>query len=227
MKRRTDASHRPLSLAMEASATFVSAAFVASELHEQAHGAVAVLLGYTPNARSFGVRVTEVPKISKSSRHQASIVRHSGWIASVALTCSVHVLGASWAVIAAFILVALEAIVSDLLCLGRYRDAGDRFFCGNFGLLLLDATHADKVLPALEKMLRVTCMRGAQSAGEPTHPAWPHRLRPASCVEAVEACEQLHVSLSEIERERLKNFPPTFSPDPLHLSGMPQASSHT
>ena len=41
--------------------------------------------------------------------------------------------------------------------------------CGNFGLLLLDKAAAGKVKTLLETMLRVTMMRGAQSAGLVTY----------------------------------------------------------
>ena len=78
---------------------------------------------------------------------------------------------AATALVLAFGLVAIEAVCSDLLCLGPCASAGDRFFCGNFGLLLLDSRHVEKVLPALSTMLRVTCMRGAQSAGLVTYVA--------------------------------------------------------
>ena len=37
--------------------------------------------------------------------------------------------------------------------------------CGNFGLLLLSGAHDDKVIAVLKRMLQVTMMRGAQSAG--------------------------------------------------------------
>ena len=41
--------------------------------------------------------------------------------------------------------------------------------CGNFGLLLLEAAQSPKVRKLLETMIRVTMMRGAQSAGIVTY----------------------------------------------------------
>ena len=69
---------------------------------------------------------------------------------------------------------ALDAVASDML-LQRSSGVGDatashtRFFCGNFGLLLLDMAHAARVRSLLETMVRVTMMRGAQSAGLVTY----------------------------------------------------------
>ena len=152
-----------LETALPSAGIFVGAVVCASELHEGAHAAAAVLLGYAPKDRPLGSRVTDVPGISLRPRQQ-SIVRHSGWIASVVLACVVYTLSASRAIIAAFVLVALEAVASDLLGIGRFRSTGDRFFCGNFGLLLLDGASADKVLPALSQM-------------HPTSPAAPPGAR--------------------------------------------------
>lgn len=40
--------------------------------------------------------------------------------------------------------------------------------CGNFGLILLNAEHRDKVMAILRTMVQVTMMRGAQSGGVAT-----------------------------------------------------------
>ena len=62
--------------------------------------------------------------------------------------------------------VAAEAVASD----GFAWSKGDsRFFCGNFGLMLLDSLAAPLVKEILSTMLRVTMMRGAQSAGLVTY----------------------------------------------------------
>ena len=49
--------------------------------------------------------------------------------------------------------------------------------CGNFGLLLLELAAAGNVKAVLETMLRVTMMRGAQSAGLVTYTANGKGLR--------------------------------------------------
>ena len=41
--------------------------------------------------------------------------------------------------------------------------------CGNFGIIFLDPRFRDKVLPLLREMIRITMMRGAQSAGIVTY----------------------------------------------------------
>ena len=112
---------------------FVGARLFACELHERAHEMAARLLGHAPEARQIGCALTVVPGLSKHARAQA-FVRHSGWIASAVLAFIVHRWFASArAVVLGFWLVALEAICSDLLGVGKRRSSGDRFWCGNFG----------------------------------------------------------------------------------------------
>ena len=48
---------------------------------------------------------------------------------------------------------------------------GELFFCGNFGIMLLDNLASPQVKEILSTMLRVTMMRGAQSAGLVTYDA--------------------------------------------------------
>ena len=75
---------------------------------------------------------------------------------------------------AASVLTALDAIASDLLLqYGGESDSTATFWCGNFGLLLLDLASAHMVKPLLETMIRVTMMRGAQSAGIVTYTREP------------------------------------------------------
>ena len=68
---------------------------------------------------------------------------------------------------AVFTYTACEAMLSDLF--SSSSQSLSRFFCGNFGLLLLDQASAGKVDYYLRRMLRVTMMRGAQSAGLVTY----------------------------------------------------------
>jgi hypothetical protein len=67
---------------------------------------------------------------------------------------------------AAFVLVALEGVYSDALSSDRPLR---RFFCGNFGLLLLSQASSKRVKHLLRRMLATTVMRGAQSAGLVTY----------------------------------------------------------
>ena len=148
--------------------TFLGARLIASELHERAHACAAMLLGHKPASRPFGARATIVPGISKEPFAQA-FVQHSGWVVSVLLALAVSVLEVSRCVAYAFWLVAAEALCSDLCHVGNFCTGGDYFYCGNFGLLLLDQRHAGKVAPTLLQMMRVVAMRGAQSAGMVTY----------------------------------------------------------
>ena len=80
-------------------------------------------------------------------------------------SCELDVL----AVVLALWLTALGAICSDLIGVGRFVSTAERFFCGNFGLLLLQQVSASKVEYFLRRMIKVTMMRGAQSAGIVTY----------------------------------------------------------
>ena len=96
----------------------------------------------------------------------ACFVRHVGWIFSVLLAIMACRWGISVGPAIALWATAADAAHSDLLDGGSN---GDTNFCGNFGLLLLDKASAKLVRPFLETMVRVTMMRGAQSAGLVTY----------------------------------------------------------
>ena len=68
-------------------------------------------------------------------------------------------------VVVAAALTAAEALASDLLA--GAGPPSERFFCGNFGMLLLDAAWgaSDSALLILQRMAEVTMMRGAQAGG--------------------------------------------------------------
>ena len=97
-------------------------------------------------------------------------------IVSVVLFCAASLASATLAVLLAFGLTAIEAAFSDLFGLGVPADApAHRFFCGNFGLVMLQALEKDKVLPVLRQMIRTTMVRGAQSAGIVTYRPHGHK----------------------------------------------------
>ena len=105
------------------------------------------------------------------------IVRHSGWIVSVALALLIPKCyqSAKWAAA----ITAVEAITTDLLqwnsllpVLAMAPSIGGNlsvFRCGNFGIILLHhlwlTDQGQAALDILEKMVKVTMMRGAQSGG--------------------------------------------------------------
>ena len=143
---------------------FVVACSVATILHELGHVGCARCLGYRAHLK--GARCVVAPGISAKPTATA-LVHHCGWIISVTLAAVATVLALPQAVLAALWLTAAEAVSSDLVM--RHCAAADHFHCGNFGLLLFDVTSKKLVIPVLRTMLRVTMMRGAQSAGVVTY----------------------------------------------------------
>ena len=156
--------------------TILAVRAAAVTAHELAHYAAARLCGRAASVSlgfaGLGVSCTHVPGISTDgSRVQRLFVRHTGWLVSVALAAAATLYSArsaqieSWAEpITALVLwlVAVEAVTSDVLC---WRGGDETFYCGNFGLLLLDQAGCGRIKELLSTMLRVTMMRGAQSAG--------------------------------------------------------------
>jgi hypothetical protein len=98
-------------------------------------------------------------------RHE-SVVRNAGWILSVLSAALVFASSTTKACRTAAIITAFEALCSDLFGLGVVNATGSLFFCGNFGIILLnpawnDVDHGKTALELLERMIQVTMMRGA------------------------------------------------------------------
>jgi len=158
-------------------ATFLVARALTITAHEVSHFATARFLGWHDSSislpfLSLGHPQTKVPGLNPA-RAQASIVRHAGWCFSLALALFVCTTCSSPTAFAAT-LTALDALSSDFF--GAHPDgyataapSGSVFFCGNFGVLLLNGLKGAKVLELLRQMLRVTMVRGAQSAGLVTY----------------------------------------------------------
>ena len=158
---------------------------VAVALHELSHLLVASVLGHKATVRLDGPEASVQVSRPLSNLHDA-LIRHAGWIASLLLACFCIALYASvyhinmlldlsqvntaggpelgFATLGV-VLVALEALESDLLSEPRRG----LFRCGNFGLLLLRQANAGRVDKLLRRMLQITMMRGAQSAGVVTY----------------------------------------------------------
>ena len=162
-----------LGLLVLAAVVFAATRRAAVALHEASHAATAILLGFSPRV-SLDPPSTHVPGATGGAE---KIIRHAGWVSSAMFAgaatwwwaksvssglLSLAPLGALWAT-------ALDGVASDLLGAVPPAAAASTFFCGNFGLLLLHAAHSDKVKKIIETMLRVTMMRGAQSAGLVTY----------------------------------------------------------
>jgi hypothetical protein len=174
--------------------SFLAVRVVAVALHELSHGAVALACGLQPTVHlglaPFSVSCTTVP--GACTLGAATVIRHSGWLLSVVLALSATRLclttgSLGIAALAALWLTALDAVCSDALGWSPREGKGgapfhgcstvEAFYCGNFGLLLLDAAHSDKVREIITKMIRITMMRGAQSAGIITYHTTPDGQR--------------------------------------------------
>ena len=88
---------------------------------------------------------------------------------SVLLAIAMSVVGVSQLWQAAAWLTALDAMCSDLFGLPASSHRQDLFHCGNFGVVMLNKEHRDKVIDILKEMIRITMMRGAQSGGVITY----------------------------------------------------------
>ena len=159
---------------------FVVSRCAAVAAHELSHYAVARLLGYRasihlwPSPHVFVKAVEDNPLC-------AELVRQAGWLFSATLAIFTWQARAAVAerlgldpslvapLVAAAGLTAMDAFTSD--CLRRVPPARKAccFYCGNFGVLLLEVAGTSKVIPLLRKMIQITSMRGAQSAGIVTY----------------------------------------------------------
>ena len=142
--------------------------------------------------RTVFARQTVVPLVTSNNDALfiETMTRHSGWMFSVIVAavlaymypnCYRAKLGASASstIIIAATITAVEAIWTDLLCLSVIplfgpASSGITFFCGNFGLIVINSAWTSKdngrhALDLLEQMVNVTMMRGAQSGGVITY----------------------------------------------------------
>jgi hypothetical protein len=110
-----------------------------------------------------------------TSEESLFLIRHAGWIVSVIIALVVPRENKTLRWIAT--LTAVEAIFSDFFKLQLFLpiqpiihgEASALFFCGNFGVILLHhlwlSDKGESALDIIEKMVKVTMMRGAQSGG--------------------------------------------------------------
>lgn len=101
-------------------------------------------------------------------------MQHAGWVGSICLACVVSYAQVTKSLLPLlpFWWVAAGAVASDLagIDVGNKSDA---FACGNFGILILRATTKSAAFQTLRAMLRITMVRGAQSAVR----SWRSNLR--------------------------------------------------
>lgn len=148
---------------------------IAVVLHEYCHLLVARLVGWRGRATigfaplsSMGscAAVIRLPGLSEG----VHLVRHAGWTGSIVAALIATYMKVGALVILPFWWVAVGAVASDLIGLLDVSLQGEvAFACGNFGVLILHATARSAVFRTLRKMLRITMVRGAQSAGLVTY----------------------------------------------------------
>ncbi|KAL1515756.1 hypothetical protein AB1Y20_002372 [Prymnesium parvum] len=154
---------------------FATARLATVLLHELAHAMAALSLGWTVRLHSVASFAAYLRGSSAGSLHVSGItaedsnaVRHIGWIFSVGLVLAfLNLPHVSASVVLATSWTALDAVTSDLL--GQGEGGTGAFFCGNFGLLILTSVKRSRAYHLIREMLRVTMVRGAQSAGIVTY----------------------------------------------------------
>ncbi len=173
-------SHRPVSFAgampwpdqaLLLCVRMASSLLIATLTHELFHFLAARLLGWNgPMTIELGGRtdcaaVCHLPGLDSRSKR---FVRHAGWFGSVCLALAATCLNVGSVQLFPLWWTAAGAVTSDLL--GWHRSQRDDVFaCGNFGVLILRATSRKAVFRTLSRMLRITMVRGAQSAGVVTY----------------------------------------------------------
>lgn len=156
-------------------------------LHECAHLLAAIALGHSgPGLRIEMHRLDKSPSVvvpGPLSHSHTAIIHHAGWVTSLLLATplllatsrhlalrdsgeiSLHTMELLVLTVC-FLLTACEAICSDLLSKSSPVDGQNyRFFCGNFGLILLQQSQAHRARTFMRRMMRITMVRGAQTAG--------------------------------------------------------------
>lgn len=145
--------------------------------HELSHVFAGLMLGCWPKmswSNLLSILLFRQVQVKTSRAWQEVAIRHAGWLASVFIAVAMCTVCDSTARCAA-ILTAAEACLSDLCRLERRREPSTElgsldgwFWCGNFGLILLNGAWAATPEPMkdiLQKMAEVTMVRGAQSGG--------------------------------------------------------------
>ena len=163
-----------MSTALGAMLCFAVARIAALAVHEAGHIAVALALGASVTLRLDATACRPCTLVEGlASPRGIKVAQHAGWVVSVALALfALAVLSSTPATVAAC-WTALDALTSDLAGIAprgprpSESSAAAVFWCGNFGLLVLDSARVRKqrVGELLHTMLRITSMRGAQSAG--------------------------------------------------------------
>ena len=152
-------------------------------LHEGAHFLAAVALGHSGPELRIEMRPGKSPSVvvpGPLSKSHTALIHHAGWVASLFLATPLLVATSQHlslqnsgelsiellVLTACFLLTACEGIYSDLLSSSPPADGkSSRFFCGNFGLILLQQSEAHRARAFIRRMMKITVIRGAQTAG--------------------------------------------------------------
>lgn len=150
--------------------------------HEMSHVMSALLCGHMPSfsfENLMNILLWRKVHIPMKSRPGELLVRHAGFAGSAAFMVVAYTQELSQVAQAAAAITVLEALLSDFMMIWPHPEEG-WFFCGNFGLILLNEALAasSAVKDILEQMTEVTMVRGAQGGGVVTFAACPkHWLR--------------------------------------------------
>lgn len=182
-------------------------------IHEACHILTALLLGWRGRVSlSFNHGLDSpvaascaLPGLGSQPRTEI-LVRHAGWVGSTLVALGIT-FGLGWSAVVAlpFWWTAAGAVASDALGIVVLPTSGSGFACGNFGVILLRATARTTVFATLRKMLRITMVRGAQSAGlvtyEPTGSRGKGRVGRRCRVVNGKRTDLSELLLSKVERE--------------------------
>ena len=133
--------------------------------HEIAHLAAACAVG----ARDEALTAKNISSallerrivVQTTTPRQECLIRHAGWATSVVLALCLYAGQAIPSVATGAMVVALEAVCSDLLgidFLVTSPGIANAFNCGNFGVILVKPTNRQYVIDILKRMVEVTMM---------------------------------------------------------------------
>ncbi|EKX55458.1 hypothetical protein GUITHDRAFT_99235 [Guillardia theta CCMP2712] len=142
-------------------------------LHEAFHLLAAALVGLAHRSLRISNFVDALlhqrVTIKGAEGWRSTLIRHAGWIGSMAVTLVVCARGFSGSCKIAAFFTLIDSLCSDLLGIHHGSASDEVFHCGNFGIIIFDKEKRGQVYSFLKTMVRITMMRGAQSGGIVTY----------------------------------------------------------
>ena len=142
-------------------------------LHEAFHLLAAALVGLAHRSLRISNFVDALlhqrVTIEGAEGWRSTLIRHAGWIGSMAVTLVVCARGFSGSCKIAAFFTLIDSLCSDLLGIHHGSASDEVFHCGNFGIIIFDKEKRGQVYSFLKTMVRITMMRGAQSGGIVTY----------------------------------------------------------